>query len=146
MSKILLVIFFILNSFRCYSQETKNKNIDTIINENNFQNFNFKNGKKENGIYFHFYKSVEFNTELNKLARPGFYVVTEYRTDKNLIKDEVVRYFNFGFPDADFIGSIHNEIFLLYVHYSVNKDIALQKLNETKNAGVPHVWIHLLEE
>ena len=142
MSKILLLIFFILNLVHCNSQES----VDKIISQNNFLNFNFKNGKKENGFYFHFFKSAEFNTELNQQPKPGFYVVTEFRTHKNLIKDEVVRYFNFGFPDTDFIGSIHNEIYFLYVHFSENKEIALQKSNETKMAGVPHVWLHVIEE
>ncbi len=147
MSKILLVLFFCILSLNfCYCQVPENNNAITIHDSNNFQNFNFKNGKKENGVYFHFYKSDEFKTDLNHLAKPGFYVVTEFKTDKNLIKAEIVRYFNFGFPETDFISSINNEIYFLFVHYSENKEIALQKLNETKLAGVPHVWIHVIEE
>ena len=149
LKQICILIYLLFAFIKGQCQETIEHASDSLNNQDknyNFQNFNFKNGKKENGVYFHFYRSSEFKTELNQRAKTGFYVVTEFKTDFNLIKEEAVRYFNFGFPESDFISFTHSEMYFLYVYYSENKEIALQKLHETKMAGVPHVWINVLEE
>ena len=140
--KIHILFFFI--AFFNYNSYSLHK-IHNLIFQSDSNKFNFKTGIKENGIYYHFGKLSEFKHE-KIILNEGWYVITECFTDINIMKEEVNRYFNFGFPDADFFIQPDKHYFFLSVYFATSKQEAINKVIEIKAAGVPHVWIYKLEE
>lgn len=116
-----------------------------LYNDSTKSRFNFKTGKKENGIYFHYGKIFDFKHEKNNLKK-GYYVVTESFFDFELLNQEIIRYFNFGFPDVDFFTQKSINTYFLTVYFTELRNEAINKVIETKSAGVPHVWIQVLED
>lgn len=137
------MLFLTLNLSYAFSSECIEN--DVLFGDSIKAKFNFKSGIKENGIYTHFGKISDFKCENNKLKK-GWYVVTECLSEINEIQQETVRYFNFGFPDADYIIQSSTNFYFLTVYFSDKKEDAINKVMETKAAGVPHVWIQFLEE
>jgi hypothetical protein len=139
---ILLLIFALYLSFSYSSNKTR---IHLCCNDSVKSKFNFKTGIKESGIYFHYGKIDEFKHDRHSIKK-GYYIFTECLLDLDQTKQEVIRYFNFGFPEADFLMQPNNHLFFLMVHFSETKQDAINKVIETKSLGVPHVWIQVIEE
>jgi hypothetical protein len=145
MIKIYSISLFFLCAKLSVGYCLNNPNNTYLFNDTLKVRFNYKTGKKENGIYFHYGKKTDFKHHKNSIKN-GFYVITDCLMNFEIINQEVIRYFNFGFPEADFILQSTHHFYFLTVYFTESKEDAMNKVIETKSAGVPHVWVQVLEE
>ncbi|MCD6067224.1 MAG: hypothetical protein K0S33_2050 [Bacteroidetes bacterium] len=117
----------------------------TSSNPKNSQ-FQGKNAVKENGVFILTNKTSDWTYSNGGLAKKGYYVVVESVFYKDYATQEVKRYTSFGFPEADFLFEKTTKFHYVYVYYTTSKEDAMQKVNDTKSAGVPDVWIQVLIE
>jgi type IX secretion system PorP/SprF family membrane protein len=115
-------------------------------NEPKSSKFQGKNAVKENGVFVLTNKASDWTYSTGTPAKKGYYVVVESVFYKDYATQEVKRYTSFGFPDADFLFEKTTKFHYVYVHYTTSKEDAMQKVADTKLAGVPDVWIQVLIE
>lgn len=128
------------------STGTATTNTTTTSSTPKTTQFQGKNAVKENGVFVLTNKSSDFVYSNNTPAKKGYYVVVESVFYKDYAVQEVKRYVSFGFPEADYILDKTTKFHYLYVYYTSSKEDAMQKVSDTKAAGVPDVWIQVLIE
>lgn len=116
----------------------------TSSNSGKTTKFQGKNAVKENGTFILTNKASDFILSDGSPAKKGYYVVTESVFYKDYASQEVKRYVSFGFPDADYLVDKATKFHYIYVWYTTSKEDAMSKVQDTKAAGVPDVWIQIL--
>ena len=108
--------------------------------------FTEKNSTKEDGIYINTFKASDFSFSSGAPVKKGYYMIVETVFYLDYAEEEMKRYSNFSFPDADIIVEKKSKFYYVYVYTADNKEDAIKLAKEALKSGAPDCWIHHLTE